>query len=206
MPRDITKMPDFFRTCIDAFPSPVFVVDDDVRIQFANSAALPLLGKNPERAFKHRGGEVLHCVHASETPEGCGHAAACKACVVRNSVNAAFSGTKTTRNITKMMLENKGQRTELYLLITTAPLQHEGQQLAILVLEDINELINLRHILPICARCKKIRDDSEYWADVEAYFNKHLAVDFSHGICPDCFKTLYPEYVEDEKGKSSPQS
>ena len=206
MKKEAVLSVDFFRTCLNAFPSPVFVVDDDVRIQFANEAALQLLGEHPETAYRQRGGEVLHCIHAMETPEGCGHAPACKTCVVRNSVNAAFAGTKTIRTVTKMLLDDKGRRVEIYLLITAAPFEHENQRMVILVLEDINELVNLRHILPICARCKKIRDDKEYWADVETYFKKHLDVDFSHGICPACFKTLYPQYLEDEKGSSTSHS
>jgi hypothetical protein len=74
------------------------------------------------------------------------------------------------------------------------------------VLEDINDLVHLRKILPICASCKKIRDDKEYWSDVEAYFKKQLDVDFSHGICPDCFRTLYPQYADEIVGKKPDQA
>lgn len=52
----------------------------------------------------------------------------------------------------------------------------------------------LRGLLPICASCKKIRDDSGYWHQVESYLRSHAAVEFSHGICPDCMERLYPEF------------
>jgi AmiR/NasT family two-component response regulator len=51
----------------------------------------------------------------------------------------------------------------------------------------------LRGLLPICASCKRIRDDEGYWHQVEVYIRDHSEAEFSHGICPDCFKELYPD-------------
>jgi hypothetical protein len=56
----------------------------------------------------------------------------------------------------------------------------------------LNEVKTLRSILPICANCKKIRDDKGYWNEVEAYISDHVEVEFSHGLCPDCARKLYP--------------
>jgi PAS domain S-box-containing protein len=53
----------------------------------------------------------------------------------------------------------------------------------------------LSGLIPICASCKKIRDDKGYWSQVETYVAKHSAAKFSHGICPDCAKELYPDVV-----------
>lgn len=58
----------------------------------------------------------------------------------------------------------------------------------------LNEIKTLSGLLPICANCKKIRDDEGYWQDVAVYFRDRTDVDFSHGICPDCFEVLYPEF------------
>ena len=55
----------------------------------------------------------------------------------------------------------------------------------------------LSGLLPICANCKKIRDDNNYWVEVDAYIKQHSNADFSHGLCPDCVKDLYGEYYED---------
>ena len=52
----------------------------------------------------------------------------------------------------------------------------------------------LSGLLPICASCKKIRDDEGYWQDVAVYIRDHSEVEFSHGICPECMQRLYPEY------------
>jgi DNA-binding NtrC family response regulator len=53
----------------------------------------------------------------------------------------------------------------------------------------------LSGLLPMCASCKKIRDDKGYWNQLEAYISDHSEADFSHGICPECVKKLYPEYA-----------
>lgn len=53
----------------------------------------------------------------------------------------------------------------------------------------------LQKLLPICASCKKIRDDEGYWQEVEIYFHRHSDTEFSHGICPACARKLYPEYL-----------
>jgi response regulator RpfG family c-di-GMP phosphodiesterase len=57
----------------------------------------------------------------------------------------------------------------------------------------------LKGLLPICANCKKIRNDNGYWEQVEVYVREHSDAQFSHGICPDCLTTLYPEYFQEEK-------
>jgi len=62
--------------------------------------------------------------------------------------------------------------------------------------EALNKISTLRGLLPICAACKKIRDDKGYWNQIETYIMDHTGADFSHGICPDCAKELYGEYAD----------
>ncbi|MBM4341671.1 MAG: response regulator transcription factor [Deltaproteobacteria bacterium] len=57
----------------------------------------------------------------------------------------------------------------------------------------LTEIKTLRGIVPICASCKKIRDDAGFWQQVEVYVRDHSEAEFSHGICPECMKKLYPE-------------
>jgi signal transduction histidine kinase len=59
--------------------------------------------------------------------------------------------------------------------------------------EAMSHVKILSGFLPICASCKKIRDDKGYWNQIESYIREHSEADFSHGICPDCATTLYPE-------------
>ncbi|MFH1135807.1 MAG: PAS domain-containing protein [Pseudomonadota bacterium] len=75
----------------------------------------------------------------------------------------------------------------------------------LVILEDITslrqaleEVGTLRGFIPICSNCKNIRDDHGYWQKVEQYVQEHSEAQFSHGICPDCAKKLYPEYYVEE--------
>jgi PAS domain S-box-containing protein len=66
-------------------------------------------------------------------------------------------------------------------------------------LEDaLGNIKTLRGLVPICASCKSIRDDKGYWNQLEDYVRDHSEAEFSHGICPDCAKRLYPEIYSDE--------
>ncbi len=54
----------------------------------------------------------------------------------------------------------------------------------------------LRGLLPICASCKQIRNDEGYWTQIEVYIRDHSEAKFSHGICPECARKLYPDFFE----------
>ncbi len=62
--------------------------------------------------------------------------------------------------------------------------------------EALNNIKTLKGMIPICANCKKIRDDGGFWQQVEEYIAEHSEANFSHGICPDCVKELYPEIYD----------
>ena len=59
--------------------------------------------------------------------------------------------------------------------------------------EALDKIKMLQGIIPICCSCKKIRDDKGFWNQIEQYISKHSDAIFSHGICPDCAKKLYPD-------------
>jgi sensor domain CHASE-containing protein len=60
----------------------------------------------------------------------------------------------------------------------------------------MREIKTLSGMLPICSNCKNIRDDKGYWNRIEAYISEHSDAQFSHGLCPDCAKKLYPEFYK----------
>jgi len=72
-------------------------------------------------------------------------------------------------------------------------LQMRERELSSRVEEAIAQVKVLSGLLPICASCKKIRDDKGYWNQMEAYIHEHSEAQFSHGICPDCVEKLYPD-------------
>jgi GAF domain-containing protein len=59
--------------------------------------------------------------------------------------------------------------------------------------EALEKVKTLHNLLPICAWCKRIRDDQGYWSQVEAYMHAHTGANFTHGICPDCLKKQRPQ-------------
>jgi len=62
--------------------------------------------------------------------------------------------------------------------------------------DALNQVKTLQELLPICAWCKRIRDDQGYWDQIEAYFHKHTGADFTHGICPQCLEKAHAEWEE----------
>jgi hypothetical protein len=63
--------------------------------------------------------------------------------------------------------------------------------------DALSHVQTLQGLLPICASCKKIRDDDGYWKQIEFYISEHSDAKFSHGICPDCMIKLYgKDYIQ----------
>jgi len=65
--------------------------------------------------------------------------------------------------------------------------------------QALAEVKTLSGLLPICSSCKRVRDDSGYWNTVEHYITQNTDANFTHGICPDCKKDLYPEYTREQE-------
>ncbi len=72
-------------------------------------------------------------------------------------------------------------------------LELEKEQLIRKLQQALSEIKTLQGFLPICASCKKVRDDDGYWQRIEKYIQDRSNARFSHGICPDCAKKLYPD-------------
>ena len=68
--------------------------------------------------------------------------------------------------------------------------------------QALAEIKTLSGLLPICSKCKKIRDDEGYWQLVEVYIKARADVEFSHGLCPDCAKALYPQVFKEENERA----
>lgn len=82
------------------------------------------------------------------------------------------------------------------LAITNARTYQQLEKTVVDLRQAIAEIKTLSGLLPICASCKKIRDDKGYWNQIEVYIRDHSEVEFSHSICPECMKKLYPDYAD----------
>jgi hypothetical protein len=76
--------------------------------------------------------------------------------------------------------------------------QTERDNLITKLQNALADVKTLSGLVPICANCKQIRDDKGFWMQVESYIQERSQARFSHGICPDCMKKLYPEFVQKE--------
>ncbi len=75
-------------------------------------------------------------------------------------------------------------------------LEDERERLIDELKDALRKVSQLEELLPICASCRKVRDDRGYWGNVEEYFSSRAPVEFTHAICPDCASTLYPDIIE----------
>ena len=81
-------------------------------------------------------------------------------------------------------------------------LEEDKQKLLHKLQEALSQVKTLSGLLPICSVCKKIRDDNGYWQQVENYIQRHTDATFTHGVCPDCFPKLYPDFDSDNLDKT----
>ncbi len=70
--------------------------------------------------------------------------------------------------------------------------------------QTLQEVRQLKGLLPVCAACKRIRNDRGYWEEIEAYISDHSDAIFTHGICPTCAQHLYPDLCEEAHDPHAP--
>lgn len=124
-------------TALNAIPIPAFVVDDDVTILDMNDAASSFCVQTRETASQRRGGEVLHCAHVSDVPEGCGRGPRCRSCVLRKSVTQCLQGQAISRKIMNFQLGRDEAVRNLQLLVTASLIADERAMRALVMVEDI---------------------------------------------------------------------
>ncbi|MBZ0267684.1 response regulator transcription factor, partial [bacterium] len=100
---------------------------------------------------------------------------------------------------------------ELHARVDVGIRMHELQDVLTVRVVELEEALRKVHtlqgLLPICSYCKKIRDDQNYWTDVESYIAEFSDAEFSHGVCPDCFAThLQPRLDELRRAGVKPPS
>jgi GAF domain-containing protein len=87
---------------------------------------------------------------------------------------------------------SSAQRTALQALSRQVMALLELRRVSTHLANALDHIKKLQGLLPICAWCKRIRDDEGYWSQVEAYFHKATGADFTHGICPECLEKALP--------------
>jgi hypothetical protein len=167
------------------------VVDEDLRIKKLNQAARAYLGPDGAQALVRRSGEAFQCIHRPETGAGCGHGGFCRICPIREAATLAHKEQRVIRRRTRAEIGTNRDRRELDLLVTATPLPSGGAPRVLLVLEDISALVRLLHPVPVCAGCKRVRNEASYWDQMEVHFRQHLDLDLSHGLCSGCQEQFF---------------
>lgn len=181
----------YAQALLDALPLVALVVDGERRIRALNKAARELLRQDPFELVGRRPGEALDCENSVRHPLGCGHAAECRDCLLRNSADEAIRGQASLQR--ELRVAPRGRRDEgMIFLLSASPLRDEDGDGALVCLQDVSALHRLRGLLPICSGCKKIRREDEAWEALEAFIENHSHAHFTHGLCPDCLDRFYP--------------
>ncbi|MBN2452460.1 MAG: PAS domain-containing protein [Lentisphaeria bacterium] len=209
--RQATAEPAYLRAFLDAIPIPVFLVDARVLVHDANQSGREFCGVAPGGAMLCGPGELLHCAECDPPLHPCGAGPLCEDCQVRHAIEGAVAGRRVLRRVVRMRVRRDRAARDAWYRVSTAPFAGAPGNLALLALEDVSELLELRSLIPMCAHCRKVRNEREYWQHVEDYLREHTGVQFTHGFCPDCLRELYPEVAEDreaappDSGAGAPQ-
>jgi PAS domain S-box-containing protein len=101
---------------------------------------------------------------------------------------------ETVRAILSAVLEGETLSGMILDITERKQAEEERERLILELQEALAKIKTLSGMLPICSSCKKIRNDTGYWQQIEVYICDHSEAEFTHGICPDCMKKLYGEY------------
>jgi GAF domain-containing protein len=103
----------------------------------------------------------------------------------------ALDNARLSRDLERQVQERTGALSTANVDLTTA--LAERDKLVEGLTEALTRVKTLSGLLPVCAACKKVRDDRGYWSQLEAYLQAHTDSEISHGLCPECMRRLYPE-------------
>lgn len=125
------------------------------------------------------------------------------------SDDATFQRAKITEPFGYLLkpFEERDLRTNIEMALYKHSMEKERDRLVAELKEALQAVKLLSGLFPICASCKKIRDDNGYWSEVENYISQHSDADFTHGYCPDCATHMLEGYFKDkEASKKKPPS
>ncbi len=200
--RKLKESEEWFSTTLSSIGDAVITTDINGKITFLNSVSLSLLDLKSEDAIGIHFSKIMQIFDSQTNKE------------VECPVTTVIRQKKIINFIDHILVNKEGKKAPIS--DSVAPIINgDGNILGVVfVFSDISErkrieeererLINerekaiaevkvLKGFLPICAACKKIRDDKGYWNQIEDYIGSHSEAEFTHGMCPSCMKEYYPE-------------
>ena len=177
-----------YRMMFNAIPIAAFVVNDAFQVMDINDSAAQFCGQPFEIVHKRRGGDVLGCLHVTDAPQGCGKGPSCRVCTIRTSVSLCLEAQTVSRGIADLEFSRGLEVRKLKVLVTASPLPDPSQKLALLLVDHLPEISALKTVVPICMKCKKIKDEEYSWTEVNDYLRQRAGMFLAHGLCPDCVR------------------
>jgi len=192
-----------YRSILDASPDDITIADLEGRVLMVSPNAVPMFGfENEEQGKGRKVTEFL-------VPEDRERAMSRVALLLQGvrSGPSEYRGLRldgTTLDIevnTSLLHDAEGRPSKLVVIArdVTARKQTEAE-----LRTAVAQIKTLHGLLPICMHCKKIRDDQGNWSPVEVYVRERTDAEFTHGLCPQCLSAKYPDFAEDEDGRTRP--
>lgn len=144
---DLAEESEFLSTLFETIPASVMVVDENQKVRMVNEALEREFAVARETAIDVCPGDVLNCPRAVEHPVACGTLEECLMCQLRPAIDEGLSGVTIDRRTCTFEYQAGEEMHELTLLVSVKPLDHKGERLSIVILEDITELSGLRKVL-----------------------------------------------------------
>lgn len=192
-----------FRSLAEKSMAGIYLLQDGI-FQYVNAKLAEMLGYTIEEIVGKKGPDVF--VHPEDFP------------LVEKNMERRLSGEIESLNSEfRLVIKDTSVReVEIFSSLTTyhgrpaiigtmldmtqRKRAEEDREKLIAELKDaLSKVKILSGLLPICSSCKKVRNDKGYWEQIEIYIRDHSEADFSHGICPDCARKLYPEIFKNTK-------
>lgn len=194
----------FMQTLLDTIPSPIFYQDEQEKLLGCNKAFETNLGLSRKQIIGKyisdiAPGDLAPMAHSKDSlwfwPPG--------KLVYESRIKYADSHRHDIICSVATFLNAEAEVAGLVGVMTDITERKTAEKEKEKLIEDLQGALSkvrlLSGFLPICAKCKKIRDDQGYWQQIEAYIRDHSEAEFSHSICPDCAKTIYPGLSMDRR-------
>ncbi len=186
----------------------IFVLDAQGKIAFMNPEAERLLGWTRDELNEKGVHSIIHYRTADGAPlplEECSMHKVIRegsSCASSDEVFVRKDGTVFPIAMVSSPIREGGKViaavTAFRDITEQKEMAQEREQLILAYEDALTNIKTLKGLMPICASCKRIRDDKGYWNQIEAYISMHSDAEFSHGLCPECAKKIYPKYYEDK--------
>ncbi len=167
-------------TILDALPCPTLVVDAACRVVHANAAARTILHAVPGAAL----GDALGCTNVVRGV--CGEVARCAACVFRDAARRALGGEAARARGFVIRTDRDGAPADLHLLAVASPLDVAGAPHAVLVFDDVDQILGDPGVVRVCGGCGRVEDQEGEWYPLHRFLEDRLGLEASEALCGEC--------------------